>query len=981
MKGAATLHFSVFRLLPVVKWWALWIIFFSLATESLATHLRAGQITVRKVGDNCDFTYEIIVTVYTNTASPVLFGGDQDVLRFGDGDWVLVPETPNTSLPEFGPNIGTASYRIVHTYPGPGAYTISYFEPNRNGGVLNMDASINTTFYLETQLIIDPFICNRNSPNLLVPPIDRACKGVAFFHNPGAYDADGDSLSYELVVPFRDRNKPVINYRPPNHPSFYGTCQPGNEAGDGPPTFSINPVDGTLLWDAPCQAGEYNIAFIVIEWRKVNGQWVRIGFVRRDMQIIVEDCDNDRPDLEVPADLCVEAGTTINATIFGIDPNNNRVKLEAFSEIFDPTFPSRATVSPFPPVFQNSNPPAELQFSWNTTCDHVKDQPYQIVFKVTDDGAPRLVTFKTWRIKVIGPAPQWVQANANMAQRSADLEWQPYVCENAESIQIWRKVSSTAFAPDSCQTGMPPFLGYSLIATRPATTTTFTDTNGGRGLDTGAQYCYRLVAVFPQPLGGESYVSQEICIPPILADEPVITHVTVEKTGFSDGRIRISWRSPFEIDKTQFPGPYEYKVWRARGFTGNAGLTEVHPGTLPGDTTVVDSDLDTDTDVFNYRVVLYSNTSAEPTVWSPVDTSSIASSVRLDLRPFRNQIQLTWTAVVPWSNARSAYPRHLIYRGPEGASENDLVLIDSVDVLQSGFTYIDSGQWNNTPLEETKVYCYRVLVRGGYGNPAIGEPLNNFSQIGCAQPNDVTPPCRPEMVPFVIDCENFVSQYGCNPSNFVNVVRWRKPTDPECREDTRSYNVYASGTTTGQYFLLASNIRDTVFYDSALSSFARCYRISAVDRSGNESELSVPACNDNCPYYELPNLFTPNGDFCNDVFAAYGYEPVFDPEIPENYPCRNIFIGPRGENLTLKCARFVQSVNFRVVNRWGDEVYAYQGRAGDEQNDIYIRWDGRNKNGTPLSTGIYFYVAEVMFNVVDPAKRKQIIKGWVQIIR
>ena len=139
------------------------------------------------------------------------------------------------------------------------------------------------------------------------------------------------------------------------------------------------------------------------------------------------------------------------------------------------------------------------------------------------------------------------------------------------------------------------FLGYSLIATRPATTTTFTDTNGGRGLDAGAQYCYRLVAVFPQPLGGESYVSQAICIPPILADEPVITHVTVEKTGFSDGRIRISWRSPFEIDKTQFPGPYEYKVWRARGFTGNAGLTEVHPGTLPGDTTVVDSDLDTDT--------------------------------------------------------------------------------------------------------------------------------------------------------------------------------------------------------------------------------------------------------------------------------------------------------------------------------------------------------------------------------------------------
>jgi hypothetical protein len=951
------------------------------AAETQATHLRAGQIIVRKVGDNCDFTYEIIVTVYTNTGSPVLFGGEQDVLCFGDGVCVLVPETPNTILPEFGPNIGTASYRIVHTFPGAGAYTISYLEPNRNGGVLNMDASINTTFYLETQLTIDPFICNRNSPNLLIPPIDRACRGVAFFHNPGAYDADGDSLSYELVVPFRDRNQPVINYRPPNHPGFYGSCQPGNEEGNGPPTFSINPVDGTLLWDAPCQAGEYNIAFIVVEWRKVFGQWVRIGFVRRDMQIIVEDCNNDRPDLEVPPDLCVEAGTVINQTIFGFDPNNDRVKLEAFSEIFDPTFPSRATVTPFPPVFQNSNPPAQLQFSWTTTCDHVKEQPYQIVFKITDEGAPRLVTFKTWRIKVIGPPPQWVQANVNLAQRSADLEWQPYVCQNAETIQIWRRVASNPLTPDSCQTGMPPYWGYSLITTVPATGTTFTDTNKGKGLEVGAQYCYRLVAIFPQPLGGESYVSQEICIPPILADAPVITHVTVEKTDQNNGEIRISWRSPFDIDKTQFPGPYEYKVWRAQGFGGATGISEVHPGTLPGDTTVVDVGINTDLDAFNYRVVLYSNTVSDPTTWSPIDTSAVASSVRLDLRPSKNQIQLTWSAVVPWSNALATYPRHLIYRGPENATENDLVLIDSVDVLQAGFTYTDSGQWNNTPLVESQVYCYRVRVRGGYGNPAINEPLENYSQIGCAQPNDITPPCQPELVPFVVDCENFVSQYGCSPSNFVNVVRWRRPTDPVCREDTRSYNVYASASTTGQYFLLASNIRDTVFYDSALSSFARCYRISAVDRSGNESELSVPACNDNCPYYELPNLFTPNGDFCNDVFAAYGYQPEFDPEIPENYPCRNVTIGPRGENLQLKCARFVQSVNFRVYNRWGTEVYSYFGRQGDEQNTIYIKWDGRNKNGVPLNTGIYYYLAEVTFNVVDPSKRVQKIKGWVQIVR
>src|SRR5689334_15167167 len=66
-----------------------------------ATHLRAGQITVERVGCS-SLQVKITVTVYTDTGCGggcVLFGGVQDVLDFGDGTNVLVPETPNTPYP------------------------------------------------------------------------------------------------------------------------------------------------------------------------------------------------------------------------------------------------------------------------------------------------------------------------------------------------------------------------------------------------------------------------------------------------------------------------------------------------------------------------------------------------------------------------------------------------------------------------------------------------------------------------------------------------------------------------------------------------------------------------------------------------------------------------------------------------------------------------------------------------------------------
>ncbi|MBL0099519.1 MAG: gliding motility-associated C-terminal domain-containing protein [Saprospiraceae bacterium] len=72
-----------------------------------------------------------------------------------------------------------------------------------------------------------------------------------------------------------------------------------------------------------------------------------------------------------------------------------------------------------------------------------------------------------------------------------------------------------------------------------------------------------------------------------------------------------------------------------------------------------------------------------------------------------------------------------------------------------------------------------------------------------------------------------------------------------------------------------------------------CYAVTSVDSLGNESILSNSVCVDNCPFYELPNTFTPNGDGFNDVFKP-------------------------------KVNLFVYQIDLKVFNQWGNLVFETQ---------------------------------------------------------
>ncbi|MCG8307361.1 MAG: gliding motility-associated C-terminal domain-containing protein [Cytophagales bacterium] len=926
-------------------------------TSVYGTHIRAGEITAKLI--SClNFTYEFALTGYTDLGSDIRFGAGE--MNFGDGTIKHDFEVGKPDVyAELGNEIALNIFYVEHTFPGPGVYTVSYRERDRNDLIVNMDNSVKTPYYVETVVIIDPFLGCNSTPELLNPPIDDACIGVTFLHNAGAVDADGDSVSYEFTIPKQDVGVPVVNYRFPDE-NDWEMYDAKNEDKTGPASIDLDQKTGDVVWDAPGGEGEYNIAFRIVEWRKIDGVWYPLGYVTRDMQIIVYDCDNEPPEIEPPPDTCVVAGDLLIQEVFATDPDNDPIVLSSFGSVYEINS-SPASYSPYPDVPQN--PPAKLTFSWQTDCSHVRERAYQVNVKAVDlpdishGRGPALADFASWFIRVVGPPPEGLMAEQGKGNK-VELSWEPYLCDQATSMQVWRRVDSYEFDPGHCELGMPSYAGYEFVTTLDIDEFQYTDTNNGQGLQWGATYCYRLVAVFQDPAGGESIVSTEACV---VIEEfegdfgSLITNVDVRKTDSSNGEIFVKWTSPFDIDGSTFPPPYTYELYRGEGFSSSQ--TQLISGGKITDTTFVDTGLNTTNAPYNYRVVVYDSDN------NAIDTTATASSVRLDPSPITGALELHWRAEVPWSNVSQEHPYHLIYRDNITDDPKELVLIDSVNVSADGFVYLDDGSvTGDDQLINTQAYCYYVVTNGTYGNPKILEPLINNSQIACAHPNDMIKPCTPKefvIVNLNVDstCINFVNEKPCEYGDFFNELNWEVAVDGACDEDIRSYKIYFSETGEEGAFELIDNVVNTSYVHQGLISFKGCYKISAVDRSGNESELTEAICNDNCPFYELPNVFTPNNDGMNDTFHAFD---TFD-EATNSY----------------KCPRFVRNVDFYVYDRNGKEVY---NNLEEKEKHVLIHWQGINHLGKKVPSGIYYYLAEVTFDMMDERSRKNVYKGWINLI-
>lgn len=880
------------------------VFFFCISFKySFATHNRAGEITYRQLGSSI-FTLEFTITTYTNVGPNITADRCYDTLYFGDGQNFVAPRINGPSgscgpgvtmgeviVPAISSNgIKKNIYKCTHTYSGAGIYTAYMTDPNRNEGILNIPNSVNVPFYIETVVTISPLIGFNSSPVLYNPPIDNACFCKKFIHNPNAIDPDPqDSLSYKLGI---CKTAGGINI------PFYTL----------PQGATIDEVTGDFVWTCPGpNQGEYNFLILIISWR---GGRV-LDTINRDMQITVDGSCNNNPPVINAQDICVDAGTNLSFVVTASDPDNNNLIMSATGAIFSLN-PNAATF----PASLTGPSPLSGTFNWQTTCNHVRKTPYQVSFKAEDipfsSGDQSLADIKTIRITVVSPGPTDLVANA--AGTTINLNWNPTVCSQAKGYKIYRRNGPSGYVPAPCQTGIPASTGYVQIGDVSGTTTSFfTDDNNGSGLIHGVDYCYMIYAYFED--GAESYASNEDCAT-LKKDVPIITHVTVDSTAVSSGKNTIIWSPPHktELDTIAFPGPYKYIISKSSGALCStlAVIDSIENVTLPGtsiDTIFVHNNIDTENNSNSYKIEFYN---MNPRKY--IGVSHCASSVYLDITPSDNQLTLEWTSSVPWNKDSSVVER-----------KNDLTgIFDSIGIAYSAI-YTDTGLING------KTYCYRIKTFGHYTAVGIVSPLINYSQITCGIPIDNVAPCAPNL------------NITANCDSIINYLSWNNP-NLSCADDVVKYNLYYNPINTGDYNLISSFMGANVTnfqHNNNNESIAGCYFITALDSVNNESLHSDTVCVDNCPIYQLPNVFSPNGDQVNDFFKPYPY-------------------------------KFVESIDIKIYNRWGNLIFA--------STDPEILWDGTiQKTKQPCTDGVYYYICKIntirLTGIVT-----ETLNGFVQVI-
>jgi len=196
----------------------------------------------------------------------------------------------------------------------------------------------------------------------------------------------------------------------------------------------------------------------------------------------------------------------------------------------------------------------------------------------------------------------------------------------------------------------------------------------------------------------------------------------------------------------------------------------------------------------------------------------------------------------------------------------------------------------------------------------------------------------------------YTSQFGCENSITDNVQIIPLPQINLTANPTSGVyplNVEFVNTTTGANSTVL-NFGDGTSTSNSFTTIENIYELPGIytaiftaSQDGCENQLTILINVDIDLVYDVPNVFTPNGDNANSFFTL---------------------IEPEG---------FETIVEFKIdiLNRWGNLIRSYE--AYD------FKWDGTDKNGNEVTEGVYFY-SVTMTDVLGENHERH---GFIHLVR
>ena len=351
--------------------------------QARATHAMGSSITYKWINDT---TFEITYWFYRDCMGILPVDPQRVNLDAVSCGYHLVDSLAVTSYSEITPICPADSARSTctsnpnNTIPGAQEYiyrktlhiprcqdwVISIDQCCRNNAITNLVGPGNLSMYMSTSLN-NASVPVDNSPIFYDIPAVFLMVGQPYNLNFGAFDSDGDSLSYQFTNPY-SYGSAITNYQ--SGLSFAN------------PVISSTPVTlDAVTGIFSCTPSTAQVAVVAINVNEYR-QGILIGSIRRDIQLIVTVGSNNLPltdgvngSGQFHISVCANNNLTFTVPSHDTDAGDS-ITLRVLNNIPGATYTVSSTAQP------------TLTFNWSPDSTMVRGVPYVFSYEVSDNACP-----------------------------------------------------------------------------------------------------------------------------------------------------------------------------------------------------------------------------------------------------------------------------------------------------------------------------------------------------------------------------------------------------------------------------------------------------------------------------------------------------------------------------------------------------------------------------------------------------------------